>query len=115
MILTYFYFSHNILYNILVFLAIEKDFKLLKLNYIGMKISEGINILNAQLLLMRTPCGRPINQYAQECLEAAISDVKNHDKSLAKCQNCCIISSSLLMADGCPNCHGHDIDIKNIQ
>lgn len=79
-----------------------------------MKISEGINILTAELLLMRTPCGRPINEYAQECIETTISDTKNHSQNLAKCRACCIIVSSLLVPNGCPNCNGHDLDIENI-
>lgn len=80
-----------------------------------MKISEGIGILNIQLLLMRTKCGRPISDYALECLEAAISDTKNHDKDLFFCKNCCIIASSLLASEGCPNCNGKDLDIKDVK
>ena len=79
-----------------------------------MKISEGISLLNTELLLLRTPCGRPINEYAQECIEATISDTKNHSQSLISCRNCCIILSSLLTSDGCPNCHGHDLDIEDV-
>lgn len=78
-----------------------------------MKISEAIPILKTQKLLKRTVCGRPINEYALEVLDASISDVKNHGSEVTKCLNCCIIISELLVPKGCPNCNGHDLS-KNI-
>lgn len=79
-----------------------------------MKISEGIKLLNTELLLMRTPCGRPINEYAQKCIETTIADTKNHEQNLMKCKNCCIIYSSLLFSNGCENCGGHDLDMEGV-
>jgi len=74
-----------------------------------MKISEAIPIMKAQLFFRRTPCGRSVTDYAAETLDAAISDQKNADMDATRCKNCCIIVSSLLVPEGCPNCGGKDL------
>ena len=75
-----------------------------------MKISETIPTLKAESVLLRTPSGRPIVEYAQECIRAALEDEKNYNSEAVKCLACCIIMSSLLVSSGCPNCGGHDLD-----
>jgi len=79
-----------------------------------MKISEVIPILKMELNFARTPSGRSISEYAQDVLRASIEDTKNYEQSIIKCKNCCIITSSLLAGEGCPNCGGHDLsqDVK---
>ena len=67
-----------------------------------------------ELILGRTPIGRPLTDYAVETIEAVLSDEKNYDSKAIQCQNCCIISSSLLVPEGCMNCGSKDLttDIK---
>jgi len=77
-----------------------------------MKIIEAIPIIKIELVLGRTPCGRPINEYALEALKATIEDKKNYNQNVINCRNCCIILSSLLVPQGCPNCGGHDLNIN---
>ena len=79
-----------------------------------MKISEGLDILNKEIKLARTPYGRPLGEFAIESLNAVISDTKNHDNNLAKCLGCGLIISSLLISEGCPNCNVEEFDL-NIQ
>jgi len=81
-----------------------------------MNISEVISILKAELVFKRTPCGRPINDFASESISAAIQDTKNHGYEVVKCKNCCIITSGLLVPDGCPNCGSKDLEhnINNV-
>jgi len=69
-----------------------------------MKIVDIISILKAERIFRRTPSGRPITEYALESLDASIDDEKNWQSDVIKCSNCCIIQSSLLFSDGCPNC-----------
>ena len=61
-----------------------------------MKISDGINILNAEKILGRTPKGRPLNQFAIESLDATLQDIKNQDNELSQCLGCGFIISILL-------------------
>ena len=79
-----------------------------------MKISEILSILKMELILGRTPIGRPLTDYAVETIEAVLSDEKNYDSEAIKCKNCCIIISSLLVPEGCMNCGSKDLitDIK---
>jgi len=77
-----------------------------------MKISEVISTIKLEIVLGRTPCGRPINDYSVDALKATIEDKKNYNQNAVGCRNCCIIISSLLVTDGCPNCGGHDLDIN---
>jgi len=78
-----------------------------------MKISDALDILKIEKILKRTPCGRPITEYALNAIEATLSDTKNYNSDALSCSNCCIILSSLLFEAGCKNCGGHDTT-KNI-
>jgi rubrerythrin len=69
-----------------------------------MQISEAISTIRAELIFKKTPTGRPINEFALENLRATIQDEKNWQSNVIICKNCCIIMSSLLMPEGCPNC-----------
>jgi len=79
-----------------------------------MNIGEILPTLKAEVVLRKTPCGRPVTEDAVAFLEAAISDDKNHESPAIRCLNCCIIQSSLLVPEGCVNCGGKDLtmDIK---
>jgi len=77
-----------------------------------MKISDAIDILKSERLLERTPSGRPLTEYAVDCVKATIEDEKNWDSEVIRCLNCCIIVSGLLIPDGCPNCGGKDITLN---
>jgi len=74
-----------------------------------MKISELLPILKIEKLFGKTPCGRPLTEYAIEAIDAVLSDEKNYDTDAIKCKNCCIIISGLLVPDGCVNCGSKDI------
>jgi hypothetical protein len=74
-----------------------------------MQIQEIISTIKAQIAFRRTIIGRPINKKALEVLKAAIQDDKNSDSEAIKCQNCCIIQSSLLVPEGCQNCGSKDL------
>lgn len=80
-----------------------------------MNISEIVPTLKAEQALKKTPCGRPITEYAISAIDAALSDEKNYEAPAIKCLNCCIIMSSLLVPEGCVNCGGKDLttDITN--
>jgi hypothetical protein len=69
-----------------------------------MNISEVLNILNDQLLLKRTPKGRAISEFGIKAIEATIQDTKNYENPAIRCLGCGFVVSSLLVADGCPNC-----------
>jgi len=79
-----------------------------------MKISEGLDILNKEIKLARTPYGRPLGEFAIESINTVISDTKNHGSNLVKCLGCGLITSSLLTSEGCPNCNVEEFDL-NIQ
>ena len=74
-----------------------------------MNISEVIDIIRAEVVFKRTPSGRPINEFALQNLSAALEDQQNYDIEAIKCQSCCIIQSSLLVPEGCPNCNSKDM------
>jgi hypothetical protein len=74
-----------------------------------MKISDVIGILQKQKMLERTPKGRPITEKAIEVLNATLSDEKNYHVEAVRCKNCGIISSSLLVPEGCVNCGSKDL------
>ena len=74
-----------------------------------MKVSEVINTLKSERVLGRTPTGRPLTDYALETIDATLADKKNSESELIKCQNCCIIVSSLLVPEGCVNCGAKDL------
>jgi hypothetical protein len=69
-----------------------------------MKIGEAIPILKAEVLLKRTPSGRPINEEMLENLKITIKDVNNQNSDIIICKNCRIYMSSLLASSGCQNC-----------
>lgn len=69
-----------------------------------MNIADAKKILKAELLLGRTPSGWPINKEALELINASLQDEKNANMPTISCKNCCIIISSLLFKEGCPNC-----------
>jgi len=77
-----------------------------------MKISESIDVLKKQLLLERTPKGRPITKSALLVVETTIEDQKNYHIDAIKCLNCGIILSSLLVPQGCVNCRSKDLLLK---
>jgi len=81
-----------------------------------MKIRDSINILNAQIWLMRTIIGRPISEYGLNTVLATLEDKNNQDAEVTQCKNCGLIASSLLYESGCKNCGCHDInqEVKNI-
>ena len=74
-----------------------------------MKVSEVMNTLKAERVLRRTPSGRPLTDYALETIDAILSDEKNSNSEAVKCANCCIILSSLLVPEGCPQCGSKDM------
>jgi len=76
-----------------------------------MKISEVINILKAEKNLERTPIGRPLDETAIDNLNAALSDEKNYDQNAILCKNCGLITSSLLVPNGCNGCGSKDLTI----
>ena len=69
-----------------------------------MNISEAINTLKAERAFKRTPCGRSITDLAAQTIDATLDDQKNAEMPVFTCPNCCIIVSSLLVSEGCPNC-----------
>lgn len=75
-----------------------------------MKIGEAINLIKAQIVLGRTPKGRPIVKDAIDTLEASLDDNKNWHNDALKCLNCGIIISSLLVPEGCVNCGSKDLE-----
>ena len=74
-----------------------------------MRISEVIATLRAERLLMRTPRGRSLTDYAINNLDAALSDTKNHEQNAIQCKNCGLITSSLLVPEGCNGCGSKDL------
>lgn len=70
-----------------------------------MKISEGLDVLKKEVILARTPFGRPLDNYAVESIQAVIGDEKNHGNELVKCLGCGLVISILLTSEGCPNCN----------
>ena len=60
-------------------------------------------------ILGKTPCGRPLTDYAIEVINAVLSDEKNYGAEAIKCKNCCIIISSLVVPEGCPSCGSKDL------
>ena len=80
-----------------------------------MNISEVIDIIKAEIVFKRTPSGRSINEYGIESLNAALADQSNYDIEAVKCTNCCIIQSSLLIPEGCPNCGGKDMTTQIVK
>jgi len=74
-----------------------------------MNISEAIDILSKEKSLGRTPQGRALSDYAKETVDATLVDDKNHNMNVVQCLGCGFIVSSLLVADGCPNCGAIDM------
>jgi hypothetical protein len=75
-----------------------------------MKIADVIETMKTQVAFERTPTGRPITEKAVAATQAAISDEKNWHNDALKCKNCGIISSSLLVPEGCVNCGSKDLE-----
>lgn len=69
-----------------------------------MKIKDAIGTLQAEINFSRTPSGRTVTERVSEALQVAIGDKDNWEQNVVKCLNCCIIQSSLLVPNGCPNC-----------
>jgi len=80
-----------------------------------MKISEVIKILMAEQLFKRTPKGRKLTEFAIENIVAALEDKKNYDQQAIKCMNCGLITSSLLVPEGCNNCGSKDLTTELTQ
>ena len=76
-----------------------------------MQISEALQVFHMEKALARTPWGRPMNEYAVQVIEAAISDEKNHNSDVAQCLGCGLAMSSLTTSDGCPNCGVLDLTL----
>jgi len=76
-----------------------------------MKISDNIDLLRAEMVLERTPVGRPLAEYAKEAVEATIKDEKNYGSDLTECLGCHFIASILLTSNGCPNCGVEDLKV----
>ena len=74
-----------------------------------MKISENLFILKTESVFKKTPCGRPLTDYAVDVINATLSDEKNYNSEVVQCLNCCIIVSSLLVPEGCVNCGSKDL------
>lgn len=74
-----------------------------------MKISEATDILQKEQALGRTPSGRALSDYAIQTVGATLEDQKNYQMNVIKCMGCGFIVSSLLVADGCPNCGAIDL------
>ena len=76
-----------------------------------MKISEVISTLMAEKLFRRTPMGRPLTDFAIDTLNAALEDIKNQNQDAIRCLNCGLITSSLLVSDGCV-CGSKDLTLN---
>ena len=74
-----------------------------------MNIVEAIYILNKEKSLGRTPNGRALSDYAKKTVDTTLKDNKNHHMNVLKCLGCGFVVSSLLVADGCPNCGAIDL------
>jgi len=74
-----------------------------------MRISEVIATLKAERLLQRTPKGRSLTEFALDNLDAALSDIQNYDQNAIQCKNCGLITSSLLVPEGCNGCGSKDL------
>lgn len=80
-----------------------------------MKIKDSINVLQTQKILGLTPKGRGLTDNAISYIDASLQDIDNYNQDVIECLNCGFIWSSLLSADGCPNCGNLDLtkDIGN--
>lgn len=79
-----------------------------------MTVNTAMHILLTEKKLNRTPCKRPLTDYAIKCLDASIGDKNNQDVAVVQCVSCGMVVSSLLVENGCPNCGGLDLS-QNIQ
>lgn len=82
-----------------------------------MNTQEAKTTIERQILLKRTADkGWPIEDFAIKSLEACLADInqgKNLEVPAMRCVNCgLILSQPLMETEGCPNCHGLDIDDK---
>jgi hypothetical protein len=80
-----------------------------------MKISEVIKILMAEKIFRRTPKGRILTDFAVENIIAALEDEKNYDQQAIQCLNCGLITSILLVPEGCHQCGSRDLNTDFIQ
>jgi len=69
-----------------------------------MNVEQAKKILKTQLELERTPKGRPLTNKAILILDASLSDEKNFGNDVIQCIGCGMVSSILLVEEGCPNC-----------
>jgi Zn finger protein HypA/HybF involved in hydrogenase expression len=70
-----------------------------------MNVRESLNTIEIQTLLNRTSEGFSLSPKGKSAIEATIADNKNFGVMAVKCQNCGIILSSNVVANGCPNCN----------
>ena len=75
-----------------------------------MNISEARDVLNTQVVIGKTPKGRPLTDYAKQCITTSMEDDGNAQADVSECLNCGMIVSVLLTDDGCPNCGGLDFN-----
>ena len=69
-----------------------------------MDIYEARKILKTEIILGRTVKGRPLTKKAILTLDASLSDEKNYGNHVVQCLCCGMVSSILLVDEGCPNC-----------
>jgi len=69
-----------------------------------MNIKDAEHILRKEIILERTPKGRPIEENAILNLDAALADEKNYGNEVVECISCGFVTSILLVEEGCPNC-----------
>lgn len=69
-----------------------------------MKISEALKIIKRQMILGKTPKGRPMTDIAKSTMDAVVEDQKNYHNDVIQCLGCGYVTSILLTSDGCPNC-----------
>lgn len=79
-----------------------------------MTVQTSMHVLMTERKLERTPCKRPLSDYAIQCIDASINDQNNANVAVIQCAACGMVVSSLLVENGCPNCGGLDLS-QNVQ
>lgn len=69
-------------------------------------------VFKVEISTGRTPKGRPLTDFAVKCVRSSLEDIENGNAPTSKCLACGLIVSSLLIADGCPNCGGLDMTLE---
>jgi hypothetical protein len=69
-----------------------------------MNIEQSKSILETQLLVSKTPFGRPLTQKAISGIKSCMDDVKNYGNEAVQCEGCGMVASILITQTGCLNC-----------